>query len=168
MASARTASARASATRAAASSSPPAGAHPTKTHATSPAASPVGHAPAPSHTTASRTPSPTPDQPAPSSSAPAPGAGSLVATAGVPVGGGVLVQGGHVVVTQPSSGTFRAFDATCTHAGCLVNDVSGGLIRCPCHGSQFTAADGSVVAGPALAPLGGVAIAVRDGFVYPA
>jgi Rieske Fe-S protein len=86
----------------------------------------------------------------------------------VPVGGGVLVKGGRVVVTQPSSGTFHAFSATCTHAGCLVNDVSGRTIRCPCHGSQFALTDASVVVGPAPSPLVKVAFSVRDGFVYPA
>jgi Rieske Fe-S protein len=31
--------------------------------------------------------------------------------------------------------------------------VSGGTIRCPCHGSQYSIADGSVVNGPAPRPL---------------
>jgi Rieske Fe-S protein len=58
-----------------------------------------------------------------------------------------------VVVTQPASGTFKAFSSTCTHQGCTVNKVAGGTINCPCHGSKFAIADGSVVHGPAQRPL---------------
>jgi Rieske Fe-S protein len=89
-----------------------------------------------------------------------------VAVAAVPVGGGTVVPAAKVVVTQPSAGTFEAFSATCTHAGCLVGSVSGGTIHCPCHGSQFSISDGSVVAGPAPTPLPGVAVRVTDRFVY--
>jgi Rieske Fe-S protein len=91
-----------------------------------------------------------------------------VATSAVPVGGGVIVDSGHVVVTQAASGSFRAFDATCTHAGCLVNNVSGGLIRCPCHGSEYSVTDGSVVAGPAPSALATIAVVVRAGYVVRA
>jgi Rieske Fe-S protein len=31
--------------------------------------------------------------------------------------------------------------------------VAGGTINCPCHGSRFAVADGSVVQGPATSPL---------------
>ena len=58
-----------------------------------------------------------------------------------------------VVVTQPTAGQFKAFSATCTHQGCKVNKVVDGQILCPCHGSKFAVADGSVTAGPAKKPL---------------
>jgi Rieske Fe-S protein len=58
-----------------------------------------------------------------------------------------------VVVTQPSAGTFKAFSAVCTHQGCTVNEVADGTIDCPCHGSKYAVADGSVVHGPAPRPL---------------
>ena len=80
-------------------------------------------------------------------------AGALVSTADVPVGGGVILAARSVVVTQPTAGTFKAFDTTCTHQGCTVNEVAGGTINCPCHGSKFNVADGSVAAGPAPSPL---------------
>ncbi|MEV6769996.1 Rieske (2Fe-2S) protein [Nocardia sp. NPDC051030] len=70
----------------------------------------------------------------------------LAKTADVPVGGGVI--SGDTVVTQPSAGTFNGFSSTCTHLGCKVNSVEGGLIKCPCHGSSFNL-DGSVAGGPA-------------------
>lgn len=84
----------------------------------------------------------------------------LTPTADVPVGGGVVLAQQAVVVTQPESGTFRGFGARCTHAGCLVADVEDGQIVCTCHGSRFSAADGSVVQGPATAPLPEVGVTV--------
>ncbi|WP_458688292.1 Rieske (2Fe-2S) protein, partial [Nocardia tengchongensis] len=58
----------------------------------------------------------------------------LAGTADVPVGGGVIL--GDTVVTQPNAGNFLAFSSVCPHQGCAVNAISGGVINCPCHGSQ--------------------------------
>jgi Rieske Fe-S protein len=93
-----------------------------------------------------------------------PGTG-LVATSDVPVGGGVILSGPGVVVTQPTEGQFKAFSSTCTHAGCTVSQVSGGEIVCPCHGSRFSITDGSVDGGPAPSPLPTVAVQVKGGQV---
>lgn len=83
-----------------------------------------------------------------SSSSAASGSGGVsVATADVPVGGGVVQD--KVVVTQPSEGDFKAFDATCPHQGCAVTKVESGTITCPCHGSTFDASTGDVTGGPA-------------------
>lgn len=77
--------------------------------------------------------------------------GATLANVGdVPVGGGIIV--GDTVVTQPSAGSFRGLSTTCTHLGCQVNQVAGGQIFCPCHGSIY-GLDGSVHRGPALFPL---------------
>jgi Rieske Fe-S protein len=83
----------------------------------------------------------------------------------VPVGGGVVDPNRRVVVTQPTAGQFRAFDATCTHEFCLVTSVDGGLITCPCHGSQFRIEDGSVARGPARQPLPSRNATVTDGVI---
>lgn len=91
--------------------------------------------------------------------------GTLVATSQVPVGGGVILEQRQVVVTQPTAGTFKCFSAVCTHMGCLVGDVQDGSIICPCHGSTFSATDGSVQGGPAPSPLSPVAISVANGEV---
>lgn len=71
----------------------------------------------------------------------------------VPVGGGIILDGSDTVVTQPEAGEFRAFSATCTHQGCQVSDVRDNVINCYCHGSRFSAEDGSVLSGPARGPL---------------
>jgi Rieske Fe-S protein len=105
--------------------------------------------------------------PAPAAPAPAAGgaAAALVATADVPVGGGVVFAEQDVVVTQPAAGTFKAFSATCTHQGCKVADVAGGTINCTCHGSKFAVSDGAPTAGPAKQPLAAKTINVADGSV---
>lgn len=90
------------------------------------------------------------------SAAPATASGGgtvLTPTASVPVGGGVILAEQAVVVTQPTAGEFKAFSAICTHQGCLVGPVENNEIICPCHGSKFSATDGSVLQGPATQPL---------------
>jgi Rieske Fe-S protein len=77
------------------------------------------------------------------------GAAALAKTSEIPVGGGKVIDGKSVVVTQPVAGQFKAFSSTCTHAGCTVSSVSNGTINCPCHGSRFSVKDGSVKTGPA-------------------
>ena len=83
--------------------------------------------------------------------------------ADVPVGSGKVFTAAKVVVTQPTKGQFKAFSAVCTHVGCLCNQVADGTINCPCHGSKFKITDGSVVAGPAPAPLATAKITVSGG-----
>lgn len=73
--------------------------------------------------------------------------------ADIPVGGGKIFADQGVVVTQPKAGEFKAFSTTCTHRGCKVDKVADGTIDCPCHGSMYSIEDGSVVGGPAPAPL---------------
>ncbi len=95
--------------------------------------------------------------PGPSAAKPA---GPLAKTADIPVGGGKVFADQRTVVTQPVKGTFKAFSATCTHQGCTVADVQGGTINCPCHGSKYKVADGSVANGPATRPLAPKAVTV--------
>jgi Rieske Fe-S protein len=82
------------------------------------------------------------------------GNGSVsVPTASVPVGGGYVDKANLVVVTQPQAGQYKAFTAVCTHQGCTVTNISNNQIQCPCHGSIFSAKDGSVLNGPATTGL---------------
>jgi Rieske Fe-S protein len=81
------------------------------------------------------------------------GHGIVAGVSDIPVGGGKIDQDRRLVLTQPAPGDFKAFSAVCTHQGCLVSTVQNGIIRCACHGSEFSAADGSVRSGPATKPL---------------
>jgi Rieske Fe-S protein len=84
----------------------------------------------------------------------------LLTTSEVPVEGGTVIDDPKVVVTQPTEGEFKAFSSICTHQGCPVSRVQGAEIQCGCHGSVFSASDGSVVNGPATSPLEELAITV--------
>jgi Rieske Fe-S protein len=50
-----------------------------------------------------------------------------------------------------------------TQEQCIVDQVANGAIDCPCHGSQFSATDGHVIAGPAPSPLPTQSIKVEGG-----
>jgi Rieske Fe-S protein len=89
--------------------------------------------------------------------------GTLAKTTDIPEGGGKVFAAQKVVVTQPSSGQFKCFSAICTHQGCTVSQVADGTIDCPCHGSKFHIADGSVAGGPAPSPLDPRKITVSGG-----
>ncbi|GGS57302.1 iron-sulfur protein [Planobispora rosea] len=80
-------------------------------------------------------------------------ANALAKTGDIPEGGGKVFKAEKVVVTQPTAGEFKCFSSVCTHQGCDVDAVEGGTINCPCHGSKFSIADGSVTDGPAKKPL---------------
>ncbi|MFE2888111.1 Rieske (2Fe-2S) protein [Streptomyces sp. NPDC059272] len=88
-----------------------------------------------------------------SSSVKASGGQELAKTSEIPVGGGKIFKDQKIVVTQPKKDEFKAFSAICTHQGCTVGTVANGTIDCPCHGSKYRIADGSVEAGPAPKPL---------------
>ncbi|WP_445147609.1 FAD-dependent oxidoreductase [Baekduia sp. Peel2402] len=63
------------------------------------------------------------------------------------------VDGELVAASKDADGTVHAVSPVCTHLGCRV--AFNGAERtwdCPCHGSRF-AVDGTVLEGPAVAPL---------------
>jgi cytochrome b6-f complex iron-sulfur subunit len=93
--------------------------------------------------------------------------GPLVALSDVPVGGAVAAKdasGAPIIVAQPTAGKAVAFSAICTHQGCQVAPA-GKQLNCPCHGSQYDAANGEVLRGPATKPLPAVAVHVANGQV---
>jgi cytochrome b6-f complex iron-sulfur subunit len=95
------------------------------------------------------------------------GGAVLAALADIPVGTGVVTKdaaGAPIVVARPTAGTAAAFSAICTHLGCTVT-AAGKQLDCPCHGSQYNAATGAVLRGPAPKPLLAVAVHVVDGKV---
>jgi thiosulfate dehydrogenase (quinone) large subunit len=67
-------------------------------------------------------------------------------------------------IVHPSSATFVAFNATCTHAGCPVQyDPSSVQFVCPCHGGVYDARTGKVLQGPPPAPLQRIPVRVVSG-----
>jgi nitrite reductase/ring-hydroxylating ferredoxin subunit len=66
----------------------------------------------------------------------------------IPVGGGKIFASEGVAITQPTTGTIKAFSLVCPHAGCKCDKITE-TINCPCHGSKFSIKDGSRTAGPA-------------------
>ena len=119
---------------------------------------------------ASTAPAPAPAAPAPAAPSAAPsaatsGGATLAAASSIPVGGGTVFADKDVVVTQPTAGEYKAFSATCTHQGCKVKSVADGVIVCPCHGSKFAIADGSVASGPAKSPLPAKSVSVEGGSI---
>jgi nitrite reductase/ring-hydroxylating ferredoxin subunit len=130
---------------------------PTTTAGGGPTSAPASPAASPSDSPTAAKSSPAPRRTA--SRAPS---GPSVATSSVPVGGGVILSDADYVVTQPNRGTYKAFTSTCTHQACKVAEVSGGVIRCNCHGSQFSIRDGSVTNPPASQPLEEFKVTVSD------
>ena len=59
------------------------------------------------------------------------------------------------VAIARSGGTWYAFGDVCTHRQCSLaeGDIEGTTVTCPCHGSQFDAATGAVLAPPANVPV---------------
>ena len=102
----------------------PSGSQPTATATTGTAASPGG----------------------PTSASATPASGTPIAE--IPLGGGKILADQGIVVTRPAENEIKAFDTTCPHQGCLVTSIRDGRIVCPCHGSEFFIADGSVAKGP--------------------
>lgn len=91
------------------------------------------------------------------------GGGALAKVADVPTGGGLLVDGPNgkkILLVQPSAGTVKAFDPTCTHMGSTVGTPKDGTITCPSHGSTFDGGTGALKGGPATKPLTEVAVKV--------
>jgi thiosulfate dehydrogenase [quinone] large subunit len=67
-------------------------------------------------------------------------------------------------VVHPSAGTFVAFSAVCTHAGCPVQyDQANVQFVCPCHGGLYDARTGQVLQGPPPAPLQRIPVQVVAG-----
>lgn len=79
----------------------------------------------------------------------------------LPVGGTAAATAGDVEVMlfRPDETTILAYTDICTHAGCKVAP-NGADFKCPCHSSIFKGSDGTVVSGPAKAPLPRYAAAI--------
>lgn len=79
----------------------------------------------------------------------------------VPVGTLRRIDGQPALIARDAQGLY-AMTVTCTHQGCDVRSSGSGdaaTLDCPCHGSRFDR-NGSVVQGPAEAPLAHFAVEV--------
>ena len=61
-------------------------------------------------------------------------------------------DGTPILIVRSSRREFVALSTQCTHEGCPVKPPVGGIITCPCHGSQYDL-EGKVRRGPAQFPL---------------
>ncbi len=89
------------------------------------------------------------------------GSKELTSLSSIPDGSTISVEnpdGGTVLLTR-SGGTVTGLSAKCTHQGCTVAP-QGGVLQCPCHGSQFQPGTGAVITGPASEPLPKVDVTV--------
>ena len=69
------------------------------------------------------------------------------------------------ILIRESDGSLKAFSAVCTHAGCTVG-YEGGVIVCPCHGGEFDAETGEVIAGPPPSGLAPKKVLEAGGQIY--
>jgi thiosulfate dehydrogenase (quinone) large subunit len=116
-------------------------------------------------------------QSAATSGPPAPTQGSSLPAGAVKLGPGSRLPAGAAatypdpgdgsadIVIRDSGGNLTAFSAVCTHAGCTVGYESG-VIVCPCHGGEYSAETGAVIAGPPPAPLAPKRVLEANGQIY--
>lgn len=69
------------------------------------------------------------------------------------------------ILIRNTDGSLNAFSAVCTHAGCTVG-YENGTIVCPCHGGEYNAETGEVIAGPPPAPLEPKKVVEAGGEIY--
>jgi thiosulfate dehydrogenase [quinone] large subunit len=69
------------------------------------------------------------------------------------------------ILIRESDGSLKAFSAVCTHAGCTVG-YEGGVIVCPCHGGEYSAETGEVIAGPPPTGLAPKKVVESGGQIY--
>lgn len=69
------------------------------------------------------------------------------------------------ILIRDGEGELKAFSAVCTHAGCTVG-YEGGTIICPCHGGEYSAETGEVIAGPPPSGLAPKRVVESGGQIY--
>jgi thiosulfate dehydrogenase (quinone) large subunit len=69
------------------------------------------------------------------------------------------------ILIREADGSLKAFSAVCTHAGCTVG-YEGGVIVCPCHGGEYSAESGEVIAGPPPSGLAPKRVIEAGGQIY--
>ena len=102
------------------------------------------------------------------------GAADFQTADGTPILPGDIAEGtgivgslsGRPTLIVRQNGQFLAFDAVCSHLGCIVRwNTTKGAIECPCHGGVFNL-EGSVTAGPPPSPLDQVALNIQGDKIF--
>lgn len=71
------------------------------------------------------------------------------------------------IVLQLEEGQYKAFNAVCPHAGCVVTYMSSSeQLVCPCHASIFDPNNGDLISGPAFTGLTELNVVERNGQLY--
>ena len=87
----------------------------------------------------------------------------------LPNGGstGVTVEGRQILLHRGTDGELHALDDLCSHAGGLLSrgEISGCVVTCPLHESQFDLRDGHIVRGPAHHPQPVLPTRERNGWI---
>ena len=75
---------------------------------------------------------------------------------------------GHEVLAANVDGKIFCLDARCTHAGAPLSEgsLSGEVLTCPWHYSQFNITNGTVLGGPAHKPLRNYLVEEREHSVF--
>lgn len=75
---------------------------------------------------------------------------------------------GHEVLAANVDGKVFCLDASCTHAGAPLAEgsLSGEVLTCPWHYSQFNITNGTVLGGPAYKPLRNYLVEEREHSVF--
>ena len=95
----------------------------------------------------------------------------VCATKDIKVGGGSIFKisaagGKQVLITQPKSGVFRAFNPACTHEGFPIGSISGTNMICKRHGATFDTSTGRATRGPANIPLEKYTLTVENKNIF--
>jgi apoptosis-inducing factor 3 len=75
---------------------------------------------------------------------------------------------GHEILAVNVGGKVFCLDARCTHAGAPLSEgtLTGEVLTCPWHYSQFNITDGTVLRGPASKPLRVFRVEEKENIVY--
>ncbi|NDC19192.1 MAG: hypothetical protein EBZ87_02870 [Microbacteriaceae bacterium] len=95
----------------------------------------------------------------------------VCATKDIKVGGGSIFKisaagGKQVLITQPKSGVFRAFNPACTHEGFPIGSISGTNMICKRHGATFDTSTGKATRAPASIPLQKYTLTVENKNIF--
>ena len=74
---------------------------------------------------------------------------------------------GTMIAVARVGDAWYAIDDTCSHQRCSLSEgeIDGGILVCPCHGSEFALSSGEVMNGPADEPVRAYEVRVEDGEV---